>query len=299
MSSSSSSSADQVLTLNNIVTQTNRYFATFIFIFGCVGNILNIFVLSQKILRSNPCAILFLYSSIAALISLIAGLSPRMLSSITVDLSDTVRWICKMRGFTLFTFRAIAFWLIMLATIDRWLLSSMDVHRRHLSSIKNARRGIIAVTFFSIIIHCQCFYCYESNLINTPGKCFSNGMACRLINDMLFAICAILIPLAIMTVFGLMTISNVRHSRNRISQSTAHVLTVSQSKSTKRSNKADHHLLVMLFIQVILLGVLTIPLSIEKLYSTFTSEEVKSNFRVAMENMLYNFVLLLTYLANG
>ncbi|CAF4104891.1 unnamed protein product, partial [Adineta steineri] len=61
----------------------------------------------------------------SALISLIAGLSPRMLSSITVDLSDTVRWICKMRGFTLFTFRAIAFWLIMLATIDRWLLSSM------------------------------------------------------------------------------------------------------------------------------------------------------------------------------
>ncbi|CAF4435588.1 unnamed protein product [Adineta steineri] len=90
MSSSSSSSADQILTLNNIVTQTNRYFATFIFIFGCVGNILNIFVLSQKTLRSNPCAILFLYSSIAALISLIAGLSPRVLSSITIDLSDTV-----------------------------------------------------------------------------------------------------------------------------------------------------------------------------------------------------------------
>ncbi|CAF1341215.1 unnamed protein product [Adineta steineri] len=93
-----------------------------------------------------------------------------------------------------------------------------------------------------------------------------------------------------MIVFGLMTISNVRHSRNRIYHSTAHVLTVSQSKSTKRSNKADHHLLVILFVQVILLGVLAIPLSIEKLYSTFTSEEVKSNFRVAMGNMLYNFV---------
>ncbi|CAF1527913.1 unnamed protein product [Adineta steineri] len=143
--------------------------------------------------------------------------------------------------------------MIMLATIDRWLLSSMYVHRRHLSSIKNARRGIIAVTFFSIIIHCQCFCCYESNLINTPGKCFSNGMACRLINDMLFAICAILILLAVMTVFGLITISNVHHSQNRIYHSTAHVLAV----------------------------------------------KVRSDFRVAIENMLYNFVLLLTYLANG
>ncbi|CAF4383678.1 unnamed protein product [Adineta steineri] len=93
-----------------------------------------------------------------------------------------------------------------------------------------------------------------------------------------------------MTVFGLMTISNIRHSRNRIYHSSTHALTVSQSKSTKRTNKADHHILVMLFVQVILLGLLTILLSIEKLYSTFTSEKVKSNFRIANENMLYNFV---------
>ncbi|CAF0838105.1 unnamed protein product [Adineta steineri] len=104
--SSLSSSADRVLTLNNIVTQANRYFATFIFIFGCVGNIMNIFVLSQSLFVQIPVQY---YSSVAALISLIAGLSSRMLSSITIDLSDTVRWICKMRGFTLFTFRAIAF----------------------------------------------------------------------------------------------------------------------------------------------------------------------------------------------
>ncbi|CAF4373058.1 unnamed protein product, partial [Adineta steineri] len=102
-----------------------------------------------------------------------------------------------------------------------------------------------------------------------------------------------------MIVFSFMTISNVRHSQNRIYHSTAHVLAVSESKSIKRSNKADHHLLLILFVQVILLGVLTIPLSIEKLHSTFKFEEVRSDFRVAIENMLYNFVLLLTYLANG
>ncbi|UJR24791.1 hypothetical protein I4U23_006166 [Adineta vaga] len=301
MSSTSSLNVDSIASLNSIVTQINRYFATFIFIFGCVGNLLNILVLSQRSLRSNPCALLFYGSSIAGLISIIAGLTPRMLSGISTDLSDTVQWICKIRGFTLFTSRAIAFWLIMLATIDRWLLSCTDVRRRHFSTINNAIRGTVFVVLFSIIIHSQCLYCYEANLVNTPGKCFSNGMACRLINDMLFAVCAILIPLSVMTTFGLMTITNIRHSRNRIHS--GQISTVRQSKSTttrsKSSNKTDQRLLVMLLVQVILLALLTIPLSIEKIYSTLTSNEIKSRLRVTIENIIYNFVLLLTYLANG
>ena len=297
----SSLSVDQIESLNNVVTQMNRYFATFIFIFGSVGNILNILVLSQRSLRSNPCAILFFGSSVAGLISIISGLPSRMLNGVAVDLADTIRWICKLRGFTLFTSRAIAFWLIMLATVDRWFSSCTDVHRRHLSTIRNAKRGIGAATFLSIIIHCQCLYCYEPNRINTPGKCFNNGMTCRLMNDMLFAVCAILIPLLVMTIFGFMTITNVRHARNRIHPS--HVSTVNQSKISnnrqQRSNKTDHHLLIMLFVQVILFALLTIPLSIEKLYSTLTSNDVKSTFRAAIENIIYNIALLLTYLANG
>jgi hypothetical protein len=296
-----SSSLDPIVSLNDVVIEIIRYFARFIFIFGSVGNVLNILVLSQRSLRSNPCAILFVGSSIAGLVSIISGLTPRMLNGLAADLFDTVRWICKIRGFTLFTSRAIAFWLIMLATIDRWLLSCTDVHRRHLSTKKNAKRGIAIVTSLSIIIHCQCLYCYESNLLNTPVKCFSNGMACRLMNDVLFSVCAILIPLLVMTIFGLMTLNNVRHARNRIH--VGHVSTVNQSKGSnirlQRSNKTDHRLLTMLFVQVILLALLTIPLSIEKLYSTLTSNDVKSRFRRAIENIIYNFALLLTYLANG
>jgi hypothetical protein len=120
-------------------------------------------------------------------------------------------------------------------------------------------------------------------------------------NDVLFSVCAILIPLLVMTIFGLMTLNNVRHARNRIHGS--HISTVNQSKVSiirqQRSNKTDHRLLSMLFVQVIILALLTIPLSIEKLYSTLTSNDVKSRFRRTIENIIYNFALLLTYLANG
>ncbi|CAF1090066.1 unnamed protein product [Adineta ricciae] len=290
------------MSVADVVTQINRYFASCIFIFGCVGNILNILVLSQRTLRSNSCASLFLGSSIAGLCSLIAGLTPRMLSGIAVDLSETNQILCKFRGFTLFTSRAIAFWLIMLATIDRWLLSCPDVHRRHLSTIKNSNRSTAVVVFLSIILHSECFYCYNSNLVNTPGKCFSNGIVCRLINDMLFAACTILIPLCVMTTFGFLTLGNIRRARNQIHS--GQISVASQNKGTaairsKRSKKTDHRLLIMLLVQVVLLAMLTIPSSIEKFYSTLTADVVKSTSRAATENLIYNSALLLTYLANG
>jgi hypothetical protein len=297
----SSSGVDPVVSLNNAVTEIYRYFATSIYIFGIVGNILNILVLSQKVLRSNPCAVLFCGSSIAGLISLISGLTPRVVSGWATDPSESIRWLCKIRGFTLFTSRAVAFWLIMLATVDRWLLSCADIRRRNLSTVKNVHRGIASVTFLSIVIHCQTLYCYEPNLVDAPGKCFSDGMICRLLNDMLLAICSILIPLLLMTVFGLMTISNVRHSRNRIHPT--NISTVSHlvifNHRQRRLNKTDRHLLIMLFVQVTLLALLTIPSCVDKLYSTLTSNVDKSRLQIAVENIIYNVTLLLVYLATG
>ena len=129
----------------------------FIFFFGILGNILNILVLSRRPLRSNPCVIHFLASATAGTIAILSGLTSRVFSVVTSDLSATFNWICKLRGFILFTSRAATFCLIMSATIDRWLLSSVDAHRRHLSSIKTSVRGITLVVIISILLHSQLF----------------------------------------------------------------------------------------------------------------------------------------------
>lgn len=214
----SSSSSDIILinNLKNILSQINFYFGMFIFCFGIFGNIVNILILSQQTLRSNPCVIIFLGSSTSGIIAILSGLTSRVLSSITTDLSSIINWICKFRGFILFTSRAATFWLIMFATIDRWLLSSIDVRRRNLSSKKNSLFGIFIIIIISILIYCQLFYCYEAKLINTPLKCFNRNVECRLINDLTFSIIVILLPLIFIGIFGWMTILNTRKSRNRI-----------------------------------------------------------------------------------
>ncbi|CAF4138465.1 unnamed protein product, partial [Adineta steineri] len=75
--------------LNNISNDLNRYFGIFVFLFGLIGNILNILVLSQRPLRSNPCALLFLASSVSNLIAIVSGLFTRILSGWNLDPTST------------------------------------------------------------------------------------------------------------------------------------------------------------------------------------------------------------------
>jgi hypothetical protein len=294
-----SSNQSAVFFWNNATTQLNRYFSICIFIFGIIGNILNILVLSQRNLRTNSCASLFLVSSIASLVAIFSGLFTRTTSGWAIDLTNTITWLCQLRTFVVFASRTIAYCLIALATIDRWLSSSFDVHRRQMSTLKNAQKGMIIITIFSCLLYVQMFYCYEANLVNTPLKCYGKTTACRLVTDLTYAFAANIIPLIIMLSFGLMTIINVRQAQRRV-----HITNVSSVSATNRNNqqrlkKTDHYLLLMLFVQVILFGVFVLPQNIQKFISYAQANQIQSTLNTAIGNFIFNFFLLFAYLANG
>jgi hypothetical protein len=303
---SSSSDASLIASLSNASTQINRYFGIFIFVFGIVGNTLNILVLSQRPLRSNPCAWLFLVSSIANSIGIVAGLTSRILSTWGADLTNTNQFLCKFRTFLLIYEITIGFWLIMLATVDRWLSSNTDVNRRQKSTLKNAQRNTIFIVIIATAVEAQNFYCFEANLINTPIKCYTKTLVCAIVSDMSYALITILFPLLFMILFGLMTITNVRKAQSRLKPVASRVngavgddpAPVSTREQTQRQ-KTDRYLLIMLFVQILIMLLLTLPLSVVKLYTTITRNVVKSPLRNAIENFVFNILLLFLYLACG
>lgn len=298
MSSIKYSKLIEFLIDNNI--QLNLYFSSFIFVLGMIGNILNILVLTQRKLRSNSCIYLFLVSSIANFISLLFGLTPRILSSLQLDMTETIDIYCKLRAFIAFTSRQIAIWLIMLATIDRYLISSNNFHYRKLSSLKNAQISSFIVILISIVCFSQMLYCYQSNLINTPLKCYGKTSPCRLLTDITYACFTILFPVILMTIFGLLTISNIREKRICMKpqkrKSNEKVLFI-LSHQKQRWKKLERYLRRMLLLQVILLIFLTLPQAIHKLYFTITSNfKTKSSYEYEIDRVLYKFELLLPYI---
>ncbi|CAF1463867.1 unnamed protein product, partial [Rotaria sordida] len=155
-----------------MTAEFNRSLAVFIFLFGVIGNILNIFILSQRSYRSNSCAWIFLVLSTVDLVSLVSGLSTLMIAGWTTNPTSYIGSICKIRAFLVFSTRTMATWLMVLATIDRWFLSSTNALRRQKSSLKNSQLWTTIVIILSAICYSQQLYCYEANLIDTPLQCY-------------------------------------------------------------------------------------------------------------------------------
>jgi hypothetical protein len=304
-----SSSSDENLAAlwNNAANLTTRYLGISIFFFGTMGNIINILVLSQKTLRSNPCAWCFLMSSISGIIAYSSGLSTRILSSWNLDLSNTNRGICKLRGIVVYASWTATLWLIALATIDRWLSSSTIALRRQKSTLKNAQRGTIIIVCLSIGIYVQLLVCYEANLIDTPLPCYSKSPECRLLADLSLALITIVCPLLVMVVFGLMTISNIRKTVHRvrpINNGTTNdpgngKRSTTMTEQQRQRKKTDRQLLIMLFSQVILLAMLSFPASIDRLYLTLTVSFPQTILQAAINNFVFDLLLLFLYLSNG
>lgn len=261
-----------------------------IFIFGLMGNILNCFVLSQQTLKSNPCAILFRVSSCVDIISIVIGLLPRILSGWDLDPTAKISSLCKIRAFIVFSTRTMAIWFIAMASVDRWLLSSIILRRRLMSTLKNVQYSMIIIFILSIISFVHMFYCYEANLIDTPLECYGKSHECRLMTDMIYVFLTILLPLTLMLIFGVMTISNVHHSHNQVRSS------LSKDSKFKR---IDHHLFRMLLIQIFLLFVLCIPQAILKFHITFKPFHLESNSEDVVRHFLYQITLLLAFIASG
>lgn len=282
--------------LNHISIQINRYFSLVLLLFGMTGNILNCLIFSQRKLRSNPCVLYFLAASILNLISILSGVPPRMLRdwNILPDLSETNSRLCQFRLFVLFSSRTIAAWLLLCATIDRYLVSSTKIYLRRMSNIKQAIRWIFIFTCIFILFWSETFYCFDANLVNTPLKCYAKSNICRRLNDLAQAFITTIIPSFIMLIFGLNTITNIHRSQliNRISFGKSHLAMT----TTNKYRKIDTSLTRMLFLQIILLTIFNIPQAIQKLYITTTFNQSKSSMERSWERFLFGIAVLLTYM---
>ncbi|CAF4602745.1 unnamed protein product [Rotaria sp. Silwood2] len=303
--SSSNTTVNMIASLNSASNFLNCHFPIFIFIFGIMGNLLNVFVLNQPTLRLNISALFFNFSSIAELLAIFSGLIAQMLSGYVADLSATIGWICKVRSIVLYCSRTIVLWLIVLASVDRWLTSSTSVRLRRMSTMKNARRSMFVVLVYTCILNAPTLYCFEANNLSPPRPCYASTYMCRVITDLLYAFGTTLFPLLLMIIFGFMTIKNVHHARIRIQMTTnleqnlKNTIASTTINRQLQARKLDRHLIKMLLVQVFLLFLLTCPHAIFRLHLTFTSNPPQKSLQYAIQILIYNLFILLTYVANG
>ncbi|CAF0858239.1 unnamed protein product [Adineta steineri] len=265
------------MSLLYISQQITIYVGWFLVIAGISGNGLNISIFtSVRNYRQTPCTFYFLITSIDNIIVLIVSLVSRIfIAGYHIDLTLTSTFWCKLRAYLINVLTLISFTYSCLTSIDQFLVTSRNANIRRLSNIKWAHR----IMFIVIILWC---------LHGIPQILFYNissiTQTCQIVNAKysIYASVYVLsltcvIPIVVMIVFGYLTYRNIHLTRVLAEQ------------------QADHQLVRMTLIQVILVVISITPYGMNNVYGLITSSVSKDPDRTIKESFISTMFSLLAY----
>ncbi|CAF1391994.1 unnamed protein product [Rotaria sp. Silwood1] len=209
--------------IDEISHQFTIYVGIIMYIFGTIGNILNICVFSIwsrspkkssrncKIVRTNNSSLYLLASSIANLIVIIYPLLTRILfDGYEYQVTRTNLFIlCKLRYYLMHTFDLISLTCICMATFDRYLLSSRKVRFRELSTRRHRTILIILFIIFLIGFHNISIVIFYD--VSNIGHCiiFSRIYLYYYLYIIQIFLHGI-IPISFLSIFGLLTFKQLK-----------------------------------------------------------------------------------------
>jgi hypothetical protein len=182
---------------------------------------------------------------------------------------------CKTKTFLTYIGLASSTWFMVGACADRYASSAITVRMRSFSQVKVARKVVFIISILVILVYFQMNFCFDGTLL--AANCYASTPFCRIFNDFNLLITYSLCPPILMFILGYMTIRNARLGQHL----------------RRERNVKDRQLTAMLIIQVICISILSMPISIQKIYSELTSYQIKNAKRVLIENILATFVVLL------
>ncbi|UJR10969.1 hypothetical protein I4U23_015154 [Adineta vaga] len=207
-----------------------------------------------------------------------------------IDILTTTMFFCRFRFFILHSSLALSSWVIVLAGIDRFCISSRHANRRQFSTLKNARLAAMIATMICCIIYSHVLILFTIEQTPTGPMCYAQSGTYRVFYDFLFLATFSFTPPIIMIIVGLATFHNILQVRSVINPQ----ITASTSNHSLHLQKKDRQYLKMLLIQLAFTVSLTLPIAIQKLYATFTQNQVKSASQLEVESFAAQAVRTLT-----
>ncbi|CAF0735204.1 unnamed protein product [Adineta steineri] len=260
---------------------------------GSIGCILNLMVFTNDTLRKNPCTICFRAVNIVDFIYFYLGLLLTTLAvGYDIDPSATNIVFCRFRYYIALVLACWEASYIILAAIDRTLVTSRKTGTRKLSTRRLIRISVISITIFWLLFHIHAliftqilqygpnfFACYYQPGTYTKFMTFSS----LLLNGTL--------PPLFMGIFGLWTVRNIRKVNRGIrpaSLTNTGNMTIGRPRILRSK---DQQLIRMLFMNIISYIIFKCPVTIFLIYIQITQNNGKS----AEQNIIEQSVIQLTY----
>ncbi|CAF0721953.1 unnamed protein product [Adineta steineri] len=294
-----SSSIDFTASLIFIQTNLYRIGGPIIIIIGTTSSIISLIVFCKKVLRKNPCSVYFVAFNVINFLYVYASILPTSLSLgyafhfVTENLP-----ICRLIIYTTFLFDCLSPFYLIMASVDRILITSSNVSVRQRSTCRLAYKCIIGGALFWMLF--QSHALVWTNILQVESNylyCyFSPGIYFTFIAYYSLIIKGILVPL-LMASLGLWTIKNIRNIRRiRVNPHLIMPRVRITNTTTTLLNSKDRQLVLILLVNIIIYILFSFMLTAVAMYEQITQNDTKSFEQIQIDLFARNVAIFSTYI---
>lgn len=283
--------------LVQIQTDFYRIGGPILIVLGTVSCALSLMIFTRKNLRKNPCSIYLVAVNISNFLLIFTSILFSILATgYSIDPSAYNLSFCRFRYYAMTLFDILTPSYLILASIDRILLTSSNALTRQRSTPRLAYTSIIIITLFWSILHIHALIL--SNFVQLlPGifLCFFQLGTYFTIVSYYSIIKCILVPIVMLSL-GLWTVKNIRDAARIMPPSIVPTLSTRVNTRTRADHSKDRQLLRILLVDIIVYiffnsmigGVLT--------YRQIAQNQVPTRVERQMQNFLANIGVFGTYI---
>ncbi|CAF0991618.1 unnamed protein product [Adineta steineri] len=212
------SSSDAFLTsLQSIQTNLFRIGGPILLVFGVINCVISLIVFTQKNLRKSPCSIYLIAANVVNLLYITLSVLFLILTTgYGIDVFGSNLFMCRFYYYTSYVLDILSPFYLILASIDRVLVTSSNARTRQRSTPRLAYICIGCGTLFWMLFHCHILFLTDIQEI-APGyfTCyFRAGSYVVFMSYYSLFVKATTVPL-LMIIFGIWTAKNIRKVRQR------------------------------------------------------------------------------------
>ena len=285
----STSDNDLIDLLKQIPIILHRSLAIILFIIGNLGNVVSILVFLKKTWRKNVCAFYFIICLICDLIFVNSSiLGSIFVSGFQVNIQNSSDVLCKFFFYVSYVFASYLAIVLILASIDRLLISSQNVEMRLYSSRRLA--------YFSLLTSFIVWSIFSLHLLVKAGiqEIYPTVFACYYDLSTFYLdffsytviVLSTVIP-SILIVLSILAFKNVRRIRAVPRQ---------QRKQVRSMNKRDFQLLRCLYIYNIAYILCSVLLGASVIYGRTLRYQIPTSFDQALDSFLSGIGSVLHYI---
>jgi hypothetical protein len=270
-----------------------QFVGPILLLIGSVGSILNLIVFNQKNLRKNPCSIYFIAYNLANFVYIYCLLFSLILEAeYNIDPSAHNLVICHVRLYINVLFNVLSPYYLILASIDRILVTSRNALTRQRSTRRLAFICVTSGTLFWALFHSHALIIANITHLGPISYCyFQPGLQLTFVGY--YSVIKELLALSLMIICGLWAIRNIRSTHRVMAVPSLSVNRTVVEGGAQSTSSKDRQLALMLVMDIIIYTPFSFALAVFLMYQQITQIYIVTIEQVLIQTILTNIFLFI------